>query len=383
MYPGFDSVTGGVGGSPGLALGFLPPPADGHAQRGRGRFRVQPVPLAQAMYRLVRHCPSMTQEGAVERARDVDDRRDRHAQAEQEVAHRIAVVRVGGPLPHRRVQGPGGVEVRERARQLAAIGGDGAATAEEGAANGRTGRAVLLPLGVVHGVAVGDTVAASGDDPAHALGGTETRGVGQGDGIVLAVGVAVEGLALPGFQQRVDADEAASRGVVLAGAQVGRAPVRRVDGLAQEALVVLPGTGAARAGLAEGSEVALGDGLIGGGDSQRGGAVLVTGEVATRLSAPDLLVRIAMVEPATGVVPLGPGLGRAASCCRGGSRCSRGTGRSPRPCSGGSGGCRRRRRRTRWCCCPRRGCRGCPPRSRPGTGLAAPSGRSVVLPVVS
>ncbi len=121
------------------------------------------------------------------------------------------------------------------------------------------------PVGAA--VAVAAPVLAVRDRP-------EAGGVGLGDRGVVGVGVAVEGLVVVGGEDGVDGEEASGDRVVLAGADVGEAG-GVVGGFAEEALVVGPGRRCRAAALAEGLGVAAGDGLCGGVDRHRGGAVVV------------------------------------------------------------------------------------------------------------
>lgn len=84
--------------------------------------------------------------------------------------------------------------------------------------------------------------------------GAKPAGVGEVDGVVVAVGVAVPLLGGGRVEDGVGADEAAGGGVVLAGAEVGEAG-GFVLGAADEALGAGPGRGGGlvAAGLPKGS----------------------------------------------------------------------------------------------------------------------------------
>lgn len=69
--------------------------------------------------------------------------------------------------------------------------------------------------------------------------GAHAGGVTGGDGGVVGVAVAVEGLGAVGCEDGIDADELTDAGVVFAGADVGQAR-RSVGRLAEERLVVRP-----------------------------------------------------------------------------------------------------------------------------------------------
>lgn len=153
------------------------------------------------------------------------------------------------------------------------------------------GFAVIRPLRVIAlGVApvpaalvvalpgFGAAVAAAGGTAACAV-RSEACGVGEGDGCVVGVGVAVERFVIGGGEDRIDGEEAADLGVVFAGADVGEAGCY-IGRFAEECLVVGPRGGNGPAGVAEGFGVAAGDGLGGGVYDHVGGAVMVVDDPA-------------------------------------------------------------------------------------------------------
>lgn len=87
----------------------------------------------------------------------------------------------------------------------------------------------------------GDAVAAGW------AGSNQAGGVGLGDGVAGGVGVAAHLVRLAGFEYGVGDEEAAGGGVVLAGAD-GSEVVGWVDGVAEVAAGVGPGSGGGAAG---------------------------------------------------------------------------------------------------------------------------------------
>lgn len=106
----------------------------------------------------------------------------------------------------------------------------------------------------VDGSVVGDSSVVD-DAEAAAVDRAQAGGVAVADGVVVGVGVAVEGLWVGGVEVWVEGDEPAGGGVVLAGADVGQSG-GGVGGVVEEAVVVGPDPGTCGAAGVRGGGVA-------------------------------------------------------------------------------------------------------------------------------